>query len=364
MVSVGIFTAFKLSANVAESNVLPFPRKATVAVASPYADSSNALEQLVASDLLPAGVDLPKVSRSTAMQVPAVAKARALLHSVIATRPLRAYRFDQATGAQVPLEDQPTWLYRTDTGISPRMRTRLILDDLIFEEASLLLLNRGEGDAILDAVHIPYSRWTVTETGHIKIGSTVMSAEQVAWIPGPGPGLLAQARDTIDAAISTEKAWAARVRNPFPAMVLEHTDPEGELEPDEAAAFVEAVATARRNPDSAVMYAGPRMRIVSHAADSTDLFESGRNALRLDFANFLNMPAAVLDGSVAEASLTYSTQEGRRNDFLDLTVPTYAGPIEDALSLDGIVPRGQFVRFDFTDLATSTAAPTGPTVED
>lgn len=361
---MGIFQAFRLAANVADSNVLPFPRKATVAVASPYADSSNALEQLVASDLLPAGADMPKVSRSLALQVPAVAKARALLHSVIATRPLRAYRFDPDTGEQVRLTEQPTWLYRTDTGISPRMRTRLILDDLIFEEASVLLLNRGQGDEILEATHIPYSRWGVTQSGHIEIDRQVMSAEQVAWIPGPGPGLLAQARHTIEAALSTEQAWAARVRNPFPAMVLEHTDPDGELDDAEAKAFVEAVAAARRNPDSAVMYAGPRMRIVSHAADSTDLFESGRNAIRLDFGNYLNMPAAVLDGSVSEASLTYSTQEGRRNDFLDLTVPTYAGPIEDALSLDSIVPRGQFIRFDFTDLATSTATPTGPTVED
>jgi hypothetical protein len=145
--------------------------------------------------------------------------------------------------------------------------------------------------------------------------------------------------------------------------VLQHNE-DVQLEDDEVVDLVEKVAAARRKPDSAVMYVPFGLEVVSHAAETTDLFESGRNALRLDFANMLNMPAAVLDGSVSEASLTYSTQEGRRNDFLDLTVPYWAGPIEDALSLDNVVPRGQYVRFDFSDLATPAAAPTGPTVED
>ena len=70
------------------------------------------------------GIPFPvNVSRRVAMRIPAIAKGRALLHAVIATRPLRAYKDGQ------PLAEQPTWLYRSDTGISPRMRTKLILGD-------------------------------------------------------------------------------------------------------------------------------------------------------------------------------------------------------------------------------------------
>lgn len=352
---MGIFSGFKLSASVAGSNVLPFPKRSSIGIVSPYSDSSNALEQLVASDIL--GVEIPLVTRAQAMMIPSVVKARALLHAVIASHPLRAYRDGQ------PLTDQPTWLYRSDTGVAARMRTKLILDDLIFNEASLLRVERGSENQITDAWHVAYNRWEVSERGEILIDREPVPFDSVVWIPGPGPGLLVQARELIPAAVSTERAWASRVRNPFPAMVIEHTT-DDQLDPEEAKEFVRTVAEARRNPDNAVMYVQNGLTIKAHQADSTDLFESGRNALRLDFANMLNMPAAVLDGSVSEASLTYSTQEGRRNDFLDLTIPYWAGPIEDALSLDNVVPRGQYVRFDFTDLTAPANSGTGPTVED
>lgn len=353
---VGWMDGWRISAKLgASSNVVPFPSASNLAIASPWADSSSLLPALVASDLL--DLNIPMVSRVEAMRVPSIAKARALLHSVIATRPLRAYRDDEL------LAEQPTWLYRSDTGISPRLRTKMILDDLLFDEASLLAVKRGSEGQILDAIHVPYSRWTTDNAGVVFIDDAAVSPEEVIWIPGPGPGLLDMARDTIVAALSTEQAWAQRVRNPFPAMVIQHTE-DIQLDEGEAADFVATVARARRNPDSAVMYVPNGLEVISHQAESTNLFESGRNALRLDFANFLNMPAAVLDGSVSQASLTYSTQEGRRNDFLDLTVPYWAGPIEDALSLDNVVPRGQRVRFDFSDLTTTTAAPSGPIVED
>ena len=353
---MGILNGLKFASGIASSNVVPFPKRSNLQVVSPWADSSNVLEMLIAKDVY--GLDLPVVTRAVAMTIPAVVKGRALLHSVIATRPLRAYQ----DGKPLPDEQQPAWLYRSDTGISPRLRTKLILDDLIFSEAALLVVARN-GDDIVDAVHVAYDRWRVDSQGVVLIDDRPARPDQVIWIPGPGPGLLAQGLDLIPAALSTERAWAQRVRNPFPAMVLQHTE-DIQLDQGEANTFVAAVAAARRNPDSAVMYVPFGLEIESHQAETTDLFESGRNALRLDFANMLNMPAAVLDGSVSEASLTYSTQEGRRNDFLDLTVPYWAGPIEDAFSLDNVVPSGQYVRFDFTDLATPTATAAGPTVED
>jgi len=353
---VGILSGIRFAAGVVGSNVVPFPIQHSVGIATPYSDSSNALEQLVASDILGLN-DVPLVTRAAAMKIPSVVKARALLHSVIATRPLRSYR----DGA--PIADQPTWLYRSDSGVSPRMRTKLILDDLIFDEASLLQVTRGADEQITDAWHVAYERWGVNNEGEILIDRKPVPGDSVIWIPGPGVGLLRQACELIPAAISTERAWAQRVRNPFPAMVIQHTE-DVQLDDDERVDMVQKVAQARRDVDGAVMYVPFGLEVQSHAAETTDLFTAGRNALRLDFANMLNLPAALLDGSVSEASLTYSTQEGRRNDFLDMTVPYWTGPIEDALSLDNVVPRGQYIRFDFTDLATPAATPTGPTVED
>lgn len=311
------------------------------------------LEKLLAVQAGSAG----PVTRLQALSVPSIAKGRALLHSIIATRALVALR-----GAE-RVNPQPTWLYRSDTGVSPAQRTAAILDDILFNEASLLAVQRGEGDAILDAAHVPYDRWTVDAQGQLLVDQKPVPAGSVIWIPGPGPGLLVTAAAAIRGAIGMDEAWQRRVRNPLPAMVLKEVN-DGEVSAQEAADAVRAVAKARQDIDNAVMFLPAKFELETHASESTDLFETGRNALRLDIANFMNIPAALLEGSMSTASLTYSTQEGQRNELLDYCIPYWAGPIEQALSLDSVVPRGQRVRFDFADLTTTTTSPTGPNAED
>jgi len=350
---MGLLTALRITNTPL---VDPSYTSSALQIASPWSDSSNLLPALIAEEIYGLGALTP-VTRAQAMMIPAIAKGRAILHAIIGNVPLRAYRGD------TELVTQPTWLYRSDSGISPAMRTKMILDDLIFNEASLLAVKRGNEGQPIDATPIPYDDWSVNQDGFIEVNGTIAPADQVIYIPGPGPGLLAMAANTISAAFSTENAWAARVRNPFPAMVLQEVEDHG-MTQDEAKTYVNSVAQARRNPDSAVMYMPASMRIESHAAESTDLYESGRNALRLDFANFLNIPASLLDGSTASASLTYSTQEGRRNELFDYTISYWASPIEEALSLDNVVPRGQRVRFDFANYLTPTPAPTGPNTQD
>lgn len=327
-----------------------------IGVVSPFQSAAALPPALVAADL---GLATDRVTRLEAMKVPAVAKARAILHSLIASKPLRAYR-----GAEL-LKTQPSWLYRSDSGIAPYLRMTSILDDLIFNEASLLAVKRGEseGTPILDAAHVPYDRWSVSAEGHILIDNVPAPEGSVVWIPGPGPGLLNSGADDIAAARDLATAYRRRVRNPMPAMVLEEQGDTG-MTPEEAREYVDAVAQARKTEDSAVMFLDWRMKLTAHAANATDLFEAGRNALRLDIANHFNMPAALLDGSVSEASLTYSTQEGRRNELFDYTLPYWSSPIQEALSLDDVTPRGTRIRFDFADLLAPTASATGPITED
>lgn len=310
------------------------------------------------------GVDAAPVTVMDALTVPAIAKGRAILRSLIIGRPLRALRGPDA------VDPQPAWLYRSDRGLAPQYRLGLILDDLIFRDASLLLVDRGAVPAgesrgpILDAVHVPYESWSVHEDGTIWVGDEQANEDSVVYIPGPGPGLLAMAGSHIRAALDTEGAWSSRVKYPFPAMILREANDDVRLTSDEAAKYVEAVASARRDPRNAVAFVPYGIEVEAHGAESTDLFESGRNALRLDFANFMNIPAALMEGSMATASLTYSTQEGKRSELFDYTLAYWTNPIEHALSVDSVCPRGQRIRFDWTDLETNPAPPTGALVED
>lgn len=328
-----------------------------VGVLTPFSDQAG-LAKVIAAEI---GFGVNGVTRAEALSVPAIAKGRAILHALILSRPLVALGTPTDRNARV--DPQPTWLYRSDTGISPQYRLACVLDDHIFGDSSLLLVERGAGGAILDAIHCPRSRWSVDEFARVYVDGALVDPDVCVFVPGPGPGLLNSAADHIRAAKDLDRAWQARARNPFPAMVLQEVDDNGMTEA-EATAYVAAVAKARRNPDSAVMFLPASINLQAHAAEATDLFEGGRNALRLDFANFLNLPASLLEGSLSTASLTYSTQEGRRNELLDYSISYWTQPIETALSGDNVVPRGQRIRFDWGDLESPIATPTGAPTED
>lgn len=331
----------------------------TVGVLTPFSEQTG-LAKVIAAEI---GFGANGVSRADALSVPAIAKGRAILQALIVPRPLIALGTPADRDARVPV--QPSWLYRSDTGIAPEFRMSCVLDDLLLSGSSLLLVERSkaDGQTILDAIHCPFSRWEVDEAGRVLVDGREVDPNVCVFIPGPGPGLLDVAADHIRAAKDLDRAWQSRARNPFPAMELHEIEDNG-MTQDEAKVYVQAVAEARRNPDAAVMFTPANIELRAHQAEATDLFEGGRNALRLDFANFLNLPASLLEGSLSTASLTYSTQEGKRNELFDYSISYWARPIETALSGDNVCPRGQRIRFDFGDLQSPTATPTGPSTED
>jgi phage portal protein BeeE len=129
--------------------------------------------------------------------------------------------------------------------------------------------------------------------------------------------------------------------------------------------MVRSVAKQRRSPDGGVMYVGGGIKATAVPInDDSSLYIQARNALRIDLANHLNLPVALLDGSPATASLTYSTGEGKRSEFDDLSVDYWTTPIQAAFSQDSVVPRGTRIRFDFASRYAATNAPTGaPTLD-
>lgn len=356
---MGILSALRLTKQVegftasATGLVSGLP-SGTTAIRSPWTEGQ--LQQIVWSDIL--GVQASTPNRAEAMTVPAVAKARQVLAGTIARLPLRAMR----SGDVLPAEEQPSWLYRTDGPTSPWHRMAWTVDDLIFRGWSLWAVERGTDRAILNAVRVPPEWWKFDADGHIEIHGTRVPNDQVILIPGPSEGLLDFAATTIRAARSLELAWAGRIRNPIPAMEL-HQTTQDTLTDEEAKGLVDAYSKARLDPNGAVVYTPFDVELRPHGTATADMFIEARNAVRLDVANFTGLPGAALDGSLSTASLTYVTQDGKRSELAE-AVQLWTGPIEARLSQDDVVPRGQRVRFDTSDLTTVAPSPTGPTVED
>lgn len=343
--------------------ILDFLRKPGAALAVtapgtvfPWSNPSNSLSTIAYSDIY--GPDSEVIDRAAALTIPAVSRGRNLLAGTIAGLPLRATR----NGA--PIAVQPAWVYRTDSDVSPYHRMSLTVDDLVFYGWSAWAVSRDARGQVLDAMRIPRERWTTDAKGAVLVDGKPVAADEIILIPGPGEGLLATAQRTLSGAISLERAWIGRIKNPIPMVELHEVDGQAQLTEDEITELIEAYSRARNSPDGSVSFTDHRIDLRIHGEVQADMFEAARNYSRLDIAAAMGIPGAVLDATTSTASLTYSTQEGQRNEFLDFSIRPYLDAISARLSMDDVCPRGQAVRFDLGDLLTTTPAPLSAPTED
>lgn len=347
---MGLWDAFKLASRVTALQADASPVYSSIS--SPWA--ATALSKIAYSDIF--GGETTIVSRAEAMKVPAIAKGRALIVGTLARQPLAKFR-----GAQRIESD--AWMYRTNSQVSPQVRMAWTLDDLIFYGNSLWAVQRGARNQLLDAIRVPREYWHVDpDSLGILVHGDRVDAEEVIYFEGPQDGLLDIASQEILASRAMSRAWASRVDAPVPLIELHLTDINAQLTDDEQDALIDGWEEARRRGGTALTPAEIETKV--HGTTPTDLFVNGRNASRLDFANYLGLPAQLLEGSTATASLTYSTQEGARNELVDLSLAFWATPIEARLSMDDVTPAGSRIAFDLEYLSTPTQPAQGPAHED
>jgi phage portal protein BeeE len=237
------------------------------------------------------------------------------------------------------------------------------IDDLLYYGWSLWSVVRGVDGAILEAVRVPPEWWQIDPDNRITInGVIVEDPASVILFPGPDEGLCVFACRTIRAAKNVESAWAGRIRNPVPLVDLHRTS-DNEMLDEEVVAMIDDFTMARRDVNGAVTSTPADVELKVFGESASSYLVEARNAVRLDVANMTGLPAASLDGSLSTASLTYTTQEGARTELAD-ALQGWVDPIAARLSQDDVVPRGQRVRFDVTDLSTPVPTATGIPVED
>lgn len=347
---MGLWDAFKFTSRVTALQADASPVYSSIR--SPW--TSTALSKIAYSDIF--GGETTIVSRAEAMKVPAIAKGRALIVGTLSRQPLAKFRGGEKIASDA-------WMYRTNAQVSPQVRMAWTIDDLIFYGNSLWAVQRGSRNQLLDAIRVPREYWHVDpDSLGILVRGELVSAEEVLYFEGPQDGLLDIASEDIRAARAMSRAWASRVDAPVPLIELHITDVNAQLEDDEQDALVDSWEAARRLGGTALTPAEIETKV--HGTTPTDLFVNGRNASRLDFANFLALPAQLLEGSTATASLTYSTQEGARNELVDLSLAFWATPIEARLSMDDVTPAGTRTAFDLEYLSTPTQPAQGPAHED
>ena len=327
---------------------------------SPWSEPGK-LSKVVLEDIAGLTDNMTYVTRSQAVLVPAVMRARGLVCGTLSRFPLKAYKVDQE------LATQPAWLYRTNTTTPVRQRMVWTLDDLIFNGHALWLTERSTSGQILDAYRAPSHRWRLNDTNGIDVLEGVkwrtMAPAEYIYFTSPQDALLSAGALAIRTALAVQKGTASRAASPVPIINIQLTENHS-LDDDEIKELQANWAKARAAEYGAVAVTQAGVEVVEMGTGqgAGDLMESARNASRIDIANLVGIPASELDGSLATSTLTYTTTEGNRSRLND-GLEQWRTAVEDRLSQDDCTVRGTRVGFDLSALFGDRDG-TDPALED
>lgn len=325
----------------------------TFPISSPW--TSADLERVMFADVF--GESIPINTRTAAMRIATVKRARQLICSTVGRMALRQLEGDQVTA------EQPAWLTAQAGGQSPQLKMAWTVDDIMFHDWSLWL-RVLEGGELVATQRVPFGAWTVTTDNHIAIDGDTIKDDQVLLLGGFGLGILEYGVDVLSDARALYATVRDRIENPTPNMDL-HQEGGPELTPEQRDEMLASWRLARAKKGGSVGYTPQSIKAnVLESSDSSQLMIEARNATAVDLARLIGVSAGMVDATAPKASLNYETQTGRNLEFLDLDLEAYLLPIEARLSLDDVCPAGQRIAFDRGVIESLTPSPTGPNLAD
>ena len=365
---MGIFTRSKIGAAY---DTYTRGAIAPLAVASPWAPTDDltqfAVDQLY-KDAAAAG-DIP-MTRDVALRVPGVKRAHGIHVRQFAANPFRL--MDDKT----PAAEQPKWLSSSRSGFSPYHRMHGLGSDFFFQGWGCLSFDRDPHDPDADCMHVPYGAWGIDPaTGEVWADDSIVPAAYTRFpvaIPvGYGDnGLLVDGIDTLREARKIEAAYMDRLDNPIPLTVLSiPLDVWQGWTPKERREYRDQWAEGRKA--GGVATKPDTWGVDMPGQVQTDLYETGRNAVRLDIANHTGTPASLLEGvsqgGSGGSNIKY-TGVGNgvtRNELWDLgNAKAFTLAFEARMSLDDICDPGLSIRADLTNMFALPEPNTNPTSED
>ncbi|HEU5223932.1 MAG TPA: hypothetical protein VFU07_09690 [Candidatus Lumbricidophila sp.] len=333
----------------------------TVSIASPWAPAPE-FATVVANDLLGDLSASGLVTRDIALKVPGIKRAHGIHCSIVGGRTFRLMDND------APVAEQPKWLVSSDSGVSPYVRWFGVGSDLFFHGWACIGLALDDSDAL----HIPFGMWEVDpNTGLVTADTRIPMKfrERLIVIPlGFGEnGVLADGADTIRASRAIDRAWIERVENPAPATELHFTDAQYDgMSLKEKRKIVDQWNEQRKRAGGQTAVTQSFIEVKALGNTEPALFESGRNAVRLDIANHAAVPASIIEGAKngGGSDIEYSNSLTTRHELYDYGTKRFVQAIEARLSLDDVCAPGLSIRADLTDLMATATPNTDPTSED
>lgn len=369
---MGIFKRRITAAYADETTArLAAPQSTTLAITTPWSPQDT-LTTWAANEALGGLLDqYTALTRETALRIPGVKRSHGIVVGSFAGVPL--FQMD----GDVRTEEQPEWLTNSASGVAPYHRMFGLGSDMFFHGWGLLAFT----DDLSDCLHVPFGLWKVLEDGSIEIdgGRTDKVAAQYHAHPVAIPvgfgenGLLTDGADTLAQARKIEAAYQDRLDNPIPLTVLTiAADRWDSWTPEERIDFREKWVEGRKSAKGATAMKPEWVSVDMPGQVQVDLYETGRNGVRIDIANHVGLPVSMLEGvrqggGGGGTEMRYSgVQNGaQRNEVWDYGFPKLMlRAVEARLSLDDICAPGLSIRGDLSSMLAVPAPHTNPTSED
>jgi Phage portal protein len=299
------------------------------------------------------GTIAPRISRSQALQVPAVLRSRNLIAGTLARLPMHIR--DKNRNIATPT----TLLEQIDPDVPNVVTFSQTYEDLLFEGISWWRVTEvGWHGYPIYAQHINVDRVSVsgmdlpTLNSHMVVGpfqvridGIPVPDDEVIRFDSPNPPLLVHAARAIRACLNLDITAANYAETPTPLGAF--TPKEG-AHPRENKKDIEELLdtweTARRRRVWGYIGGAWEIQKLQFDAEQIQLAEQRQHAV-LEIARAAGIDPE--DLGVSTTSRTYQNSEQRRQDLLDFTLTPYSAAIEQRLSMRDVLPRGYEAKVNF-----------------
>ena len=298
-------------------------------------------------------------ARQRAMSLATVSRSRDLLASVISCMPLQMYgeMFNDATGEMEEIDLAPrTWLRQPDPGVTYNFLMAWTLDDLLFYGRAFWAITARTQDGFPSAfTRLPAGSISTTDqpagpvffgpSNEIYFAGQQLPTADVVQFLSPIQGIVYSSAQTIATALKVEESRYNMARTSLPSGILKQTGGEP-LSATELADIGAAFNQARLSSQTAVLNEFLTYEPSNATPDKMLMIESAQYSA-LDLARLCGVPPYLV--GVATGSYAYTSSEQSRADLYIFGVKPYADCIASTLSMNNVLPRGTYVKFDTDD---------------
>lgn len=296
------------------------------------------------------------VSRSVAMSIPTVSRARDLLASLVASLPIRRYgtTWTGENLTELPLPPEP-WQLQPDAAATRSHTMAWTLDDLFFHgRAVWYVTGRYANGYPARFQWLPWCELSVDVplwAGNAPVGGITSVSFQGQPLPlrdvilfsSPVQGVLENGYRAIATAQRLDAAASRFAVSEVPSGWLKQTGGEP-LSEDELADLAAGWQEARRTNTVAALNEWVEWHESTMDPSRLQLIEA-RQYSSLELARLCNVPPFLV-GAPAGTGMTYLNAQDASSQLVRYGALPYLECIEQTLSSEAVTPRGQLIRLD------------------